>query len=78
MTGCLNGKAALMTAAATGIGEATAHKFALAGANVLINGLPDDPIEEVAPVIIQQQGGKAIADKGDISQTQEAQIGCKR
>ncbi|MBD1914699.1 MULTISPECIES: SDR family oxidoreductase [Cyanophyceae] len=72
MTGRLDGKAAVITGAATGIGEAIAHKFALEGAKVLINGLPDDPIEDVAQAI-QQHGGEVVTYKGDISQTEEAE-----
>jgi NAD(P)-dependent dehydrogenase (short-subunit alcohol dehydrogenase family) len=72
MTGRLNGKVALITGAATGIGEAIAHKFAMEGAKVLINGLPDDPIEDVANAI-QQHGSEAMTYKGDVSQQEEAQ-----
>ena len=52
--GRLAGKAALVTGAGTGIGEAIAHKFAYEGASVLLNGLPGDPIEEVAADIREQ------------------------
>ena len=72
MTGRLDGKVAVITGAATGIGEAIAHKFALEGAKVLINGLPDDPIEDVAQAI-QQHGGEVVTYKGDVSQTEEAE-----
>ncbi|MBD2114235.1 MULTISPECIES: SDR family NAD(P)-dependent oxidoreductase [Cyanophyceae] len=72
MTGRLDGKVAVITGAATGIGEAIAHKFALEGAKVLINGLPDDPIEDVAQAI-QQHGGEVATYKGDVSQTEEAE-----
>ncbi len=72
MRGRLDGKVALITGAATGIGEAIAHKFAKEGAKVLINGLPDDPIEDVAKAI-QQHGSDAIAYKGDVSQQEEAE-----
>jgi NAD(P)-dependent dehydrogenase (short-subunit alcohol dehydrogenase family) len=72
MTGRLDGKVALITGAATGIGEAIAHKFAMEGAKVLINGLPDDPIEDVANAI-QQHGSEAMTYKGDVSQQEEAQ-----
>lgn len=44
----LEGKVAIITSAGTGIGEAIAHKFAKEGAAVVVNGLPEDPIEDVA------------------------------
>ncbi|MBD2108432.1 SDR family oxidoreductase [Nodosilinea sp. FACHB-13] len=72
MTGRLDGKVAVITGAATGIGEAIAYKFALEGAKVLINGLPDDPIEDVAQAI-QQHGAEVVTYKGDVSQTEEAE-----
>ena len=50
----LEGKAAIVTGAGTGIGEAIAHKFALEGAHVLVSGLPGDPVEAVAAAIREQ------------------------
>ena len=50
-TGRLAGKAAIVTGAGAGIGEAIAHKFAYEGASVLLNGLPDDPVDEVARAV---------------------------
>ncbi|MGB6016586.1 MAG: SDR family oxidoreductase [Nodosilinea sp.] len=72
MTGRLEDKVAIITGAATGIGEAIAHKFAAEGAKVVINGLPDDPIDDVAQAI-RQHGSQVAVYKGDISQTEEAQ-----
>lgn len=72
MSGRLNGKVAIITGAATGIGEAIAHKFCAEGARVVVNGLPDDPIQDVVQTI-QSQGGRAIAYAGDVSQEEEAQ-----
>ncbi|MFQ4137417.1 SDR family NAD(P)-dependent oxidoreductase [Nodosilinea sp. PGN35] len=72
MAGRLEGKVAIITGAATGIGEAIAHKFAVEGAKILINGLPDDPIDAVAQAI-QRHGGEVAVHKGDISQPEEAQ-----
>jgi NAD(P)-dependent dehydrogenase (short-subunit alcohol dehydrogenase family) len=51
-----NGKVAIITGAGTGIGEAIAHKFAREGARVVVSGLPDDPIEDVAEAI-RAKGG---------------------
>ena len=50
----LAGKAAVVTGAGAGIGEAIAHKFALEGAHVLVNGLPGDSVEEVVAAIREQ------------------------
>lgn len=68
----LEGKVAIITGAATGIGEAIAHKFAKEGAKVVVNGLPQDPVEAVADSI-NQHGGEAVAVKGDVSEASDAQ-----
>lgn len=65
-TGRLKGKVAIITGAGTGIGEAIAHKFAKEGARVVVNGLPDDPIEDVAKSI-RANGGVAIAHGANVS-----------
>ncbi len=66
--GRLAGKSALITGAGTGIGEAVAHKFSREGANVLLNGLPGDPVEDVASDIREQypdvQVATHVADVG--------------
>lgn len=74
MTRRLEDKVAIVTGAGTGIGEAIAHKFAKEGAKVIVSGLPDDPIEEVAAAI-RQYGAAAIAYAGDVSEEAYAQ-GC--
>ncbi|HEY9726128.1 MAG TPA: SDR family oxidoreductase [Chroococcales cyanobacterium] len=68
----LEGKVAIVTGAGTGIGEAIAHKFAKEGAKVVVNGLPDDPIQDVADAI-NEYGGEAIAYGGDVSEVEQAQ-----
>jgi NAD(P)-dependent dehydrogenase (short-subunit alcohol dehydrogenase family) len=68
----LEGKVAIVTGAGTGIGEAIAHKFAKEGAKVVVNGLPDDPVQEVVDAI-NQYGGEAIACVGDVSEPSDAQ-----
>jgi NAD(P)-dependent dehydrogenase (short-subunit alcohol dehydrogenase family) len=72
MSGRLAGKAAIITGAATGIGEAIAHKFCKEGAKVVVNGLPDDPVQDVVSTI-QQAGGEAIPYVGDVSHETHAQ-----
>src|SRR5690349_2341522 len=62
----LEGKVAIVTGGATGIGEAISKKFAKEGANVVVCGLPDDPVDDVVKAI-QDEGHSAIAFKADIS-----------
>ncbi|MPR33601.1 SDR family NAD(P)-dependent oxidoreductase [Salmonirosea aquatica] len=68
----LEGKVAIVTGAGTGIGEAIAHKFALEGAALVLNGLPDDPVVDVASTLTQR-GYKAVAYVGDVSEETHAQ-----
>lgn len=63
----LEGKVAIVTGAGTGIGEAISHKFAQEGARLVLAGLPDDPVEDVAAAIVSE-GGAAIAFMGDLSE----------
>jgi NAD(P)-dependent dehydrogenase (short-subunit alcohol dehydrogenase family) len=70
----LEGKVAIITGAGTGIGEAIAHKFAKEGAHLIVNGLPDDPIADVARSI-REKGGDAIPKAGDVSD-ENAAWGC--
>ena len=66
--GRLRGKGATVTGAATGIGEAIAHKFAREGARLVVNGLPADPVDDVVAAIESEYGdGVAIAHLGDVS-----------
>ncbi|MDZ4663092.1 MAG: SDR family oxidoreductase [Pseudomonadota bacterium] len=62
----LKDKVAIVTGAGTGIGEATAHKFASLGAKVVCAGLPGDPLGDVVAAI-RRRGHEAIAFEGDLS-----------
>ncbi|MHC2990684.1 short-chain dehydrogenase [Pontibacter sp. HJ8] len=62
----LEGKVAIITGGGTGIGEAICKKFAKEGAQVVVAGFPEDPVEDVAKEI-QKEGGTAIAFTGDLS-----------
>jgi len=62
----LEGKVAIVTGGATGIGEAISKLFAVEGAKVVVNGFPEDPVAEVAEAI-RNAGGEAAAFIGDVS-----------
>jgi NAD(P)-dependent dehydrogenase (short-subunit alcohol dehydrogenase family) len=64
-------KVTIVTGAGTGIGEAIAHRFAREGAKVVVAGLPDDPVEDVAKAI-RKAGGAAVAFGGDVSEEAQA------
>jgi NAD(P)-dependent dehydrogenase (short-subunit alcohol dehydrogenase family) len=74
MAGRLNAKVAVVTGGGTGIGEAICRRFAREGAKVLVSGLPDDPIDDVAAAIVSEKG-EALAFPGDLSQEELAR-GC--
>jgi NAD(P)-dependent dehydrogenase (short-subunit alcohol dehydrogenase family) len=70
----LQNKAAIVTGAGTGIGEAIAHKFAYEGAHVLVNGLPGDPVEDVAEAIRDQYPDVEVAVYvGDVAEQGHAE-----
>jgi 3-oxoacyl-[acyl-carrier protein] reductase len=62
--GQLDGKAAIVTGSARGIGRATAELFASEGAKVLINDLDGDVAEEAAGEI----GGETAVHAGDLTE----------
>lgn len=62
----LRDKVAIITGGGTGIGEAICRIFARSGAKVVVNGLPDDPIDDVVAAI-RKDGGSAILYAGDVS-----------
>jgi 3-oxoacyl-[acyl-carrier protein] reductase len=61
--GLLDGKAAIVTGSARGIGRATAELFAAEGAKVLINDLDQDVAEQTAAEI----GGETAIFAGDLT-----------
>lgn len=67
----LQGKVAIVTGGATGIGEAVSKKFAREGAKVLVFGMPQDPVDEVVEEILNQ-GDEAMGFSGDAANAQDA------
>ncbi len=67
----LTNKITIITGAGTGIGEAIAHKFAREGARLVLNGLPDDPVRDVAAAIVSA-GGQAAVHLGDVAEESDA------
>ncbi|SRR5258708_22267226 len=66
MVGMLDGKVALITGGARGIGRGTALLFAREGAQVMVSDLSDDGAKETAE-LITKAGGEAAAVVTDIS-----------
>ena len=67
----LTGKAALVTGAGSGIGEAIARAFAAAGANVVCADVQGAAAKHIADAITSG-GGRAIAVTCDVSSTADA------
>ncbi|MCL9758384.1 SDR family oxidoreductase [Frankia sp. AiPa1] len=60
------GKVALVTGAASGIGAACARRLAAAGARVVLTDLRADKVKEVA-VEIERDGGEAVAVEANVT-----------
>ena len=67
----LLGKVAIVTGGATGIGEAICKKFAREGAQVVVAGMPQDPVLAVVQEILDE-GGQAAAFSGDVADADDA------
>src|SRR5262245_46330600 len=63
----LEGKAAIVTGAANGLGRAEAIALAAAGAAVVLNDLPGPGLHEVAGEI-NAAGGRAVVCEGDVGE----------
>jgi 3-oxoacyl-[acyl-carrier protein] reductase len=74
ITADLEGKTALVTGGASGIGLATATLFARCGARVAINHLAEDPRAEQAIGELKAAGHEVIGAPGDVSQPED----CRR
>ena len=67
----LNGKTALVTGAARGIGKAIALCFAQEGARLVLNDINKESLEEAAKEIGKVSKEKVIYRKADISKRKE-------
>jgi 3-oxoacyl-[acyl-carrier protein] reductase len=63
----LDGKVAIVTGAATGIGKAIAFAFGEAGARVVVNHLDTPDLAEAVVAEISRDGGEGLAFAADIS-----------
>lgn len=66
----LDGRAALVTGGASGIGAATARVFADAGADLVLGWYAGDP-HDVEPVVraVEERGRRCLAIEADVAQT---------
>ncbi|MGH7105607.1 MAG: SDR family NAD(P)-dependent oxidoreductase [Acetobacteraceae bacterium] len=66
MSGRLAGKSVVITGAASGIGRATAERFAAEGASLVLNDREATPLNSLAATL-NSNGGKTQAVSGDVS-----------
>ncbi len=75
--GALNGKVALITGGASGIGRATAMLFARQGAAVTVVDVNEFDGRAVVQTIIDE-GGRAIFVRGDVSRAEDCQLAVRQ
>jgi NAD(P)-dependent dehydrogenase (short-subunit alcohol dehydrogenase family) len=72
MAGCVEGKVALVTGGASGIGRATALTFAREGAKLIVADMHEDAGQQTVHMLTEQ-GGEAIFVRTDVSKAVEVQ-----
>ncbi len=72
LEGAVSGKTVLVTGASSGIGKASAHKFAAAGAKVLLVARSAEKLAEIQSEI-EADGGEAQSYPADLSTTETCQ-----
>src|SRR5262245_12033815 len=70
MTGSFDGKVALVTGGASGIGRVAAQAFAREGASVLISDIDTEGLRETAQRITSA-GGKAVFTRTDVTEASQ-------
>jgi 3-oxoacyl-[acyl-carrier protein] reductase len=73
----LSGKAAVITGGASGFGRASALRFALEGAQVMVVDLNEPGVAEVAAQI-RQAGGVALHQQVDVTRAEQVEAAWKR
>ena len=70
----LDGRVAIVTGAASGIGAATARVFADAGADLVLGWYAGDPYD-IEPVVgaVEERGRRCVAVEADVSSTPAAE-----
>jgi 3-oxoacyl-[acyl-carrier protein] reductase len=69
--GRLDGKVAVITGAASGIGEASARRFAEEGAQLVLADIDGDGLERVAQSIRRESSADCLATPTDVSQGEQ-------
>src|SRR6266487_6980177 len=72
MAGCVEGKVALVTGGASGIGRATALTFAREGAKLVVADMNEEGGHQTVHMITEK-GGEAIFVRTDVSKAVEVQ-----
>ncbi|ODN43304.1 3-hydroxybutyrate dehydrogenase [Piscirickettsia litoralis] len=74
----LEGKVAIVTGAASGLGRAIAEKYASSGANVVIADLNQDSASEVAKEITEKNGVTALGVAMDVTSEEQVNAGVQK